>query len=472
MAKRSQANRKKRTRRWIFVLIACVVLLLALAMVAARFLNGNNKGEEVEMATAHLRTITQKVTASGRVQPEVEIVISPDVSGEVVELPVVEGQRVQRNQLLARIKPDFYRAQVEQAEANLSQTKAQESRNRADLLMREQDMARQKQLFDAQVIAAEIYEQAETNYQIAEASLEAAKYAVESSEARLREAQEQLSKTALYAPMDGTVSKLEIELGERVTGNELQAGTPIMTIARLDQMEVEVEVSENDVVNVSLGDTASIEVDAYPERFFKGVVTEIANSARLQGGSFQEQVTNFPVKIRILDPHNLETHMLAQTTGTSLGETVMAEDSPSFRPGMSGTVDIFTHTVDQVVAIPIQSVTVRDFSPIYRQRARRAARSSDSTATEPSASEVTYSNGGDGDTELLRKMVFSVDESGRAHATIVETGIADDRYIQITSGLEDSSRVVQGPYSAVSRTLSDNDLIRERTRGSRTAEQN
>ena len=470
MAKKSKAARKKRTRRLIFVLVACTVLLLVLALVAARFINGNNKGEQVEIAMAQARTVTQTVTASGRVQPEVEIVISPDVSGEIVELPVIEGQMVRRNQLLARIKPDFYRAQVEQAEANLSQTRAQEAQRRADLMMRELDVERQKQLFDAQVIAQEIYEQSTTQFEIARASLEAAQFAVESSEARLKEVVEQLSKTALYAPMDGTVSKLEIELGERVTGNELQAGTSIMTIARLDQMEIEVEVSENDVVNVALGDTALIEVDAYPERKFKGVVTEIANSARLQGSSFQEQVTNFPVKVRILDPHNLEAHVLAQTTGTQIGETVIAEDAPGFRPGMSGTVDIFTHTVDQVVTIPIQSVSVRDFAEINRQRARRAARSGDSTATDTKPPVTGTGEGGQ--QEMLRKMVFVVGESGIAEAVEVETGIADDRFIEITSGLEAGMRVVQGPYSAVSRTLSDGDQVREREGGNFTAQQN
>ena len=461
MPKRSKAARKKRTRRVIFALVACVVLLIVLALVAARFIGNNNNGEEVDIATAEIRTITQTVTASGRVQPEVEIVISPDVSGEIVELPVEEGQMVRRNQLLARIKPDFYRAQVEQAEANLSQTKAQEAQRRADLLMREQDLTRQKQLFEAEVIAQEIYEQSNTQFEIAQAALEAAQFAVESSEARLKEVREQLSKTALYAPMDGTVSKLEIELGERVTGNELQAGTTVMTIARLDQMEIEVEVSENDVVNVALGDTAKIEVDAYPERSFRGVVTEIANSARLQGGSFQEQVTNFPVKVRILDPHNLEAYIMAQASGQSIGETVIPDDAPAFRPGMSGTVDIFTKTVSQVVAIPIQSVSVRDFAAINRRRARLARQTSDSVAVDSLA--PTPAASAFGQREQLRKMVFVVGETDRVEAVEVETGIADDRFIEVTSGLADGTRVVQGPYSAVSRTLDDGDLVRERT---------
>ena len=461
MAKQSKNKKKKRTRRLVFLLVGCLVLVVIVAFVTSQAMNRNSGEQDVETTMAEIRTITQTVTASGRVQPEVEIVISPDVSGEIVELPVIEGQNVEKGQLLARIKPDYYLAQVEQAEANLSQTHAQESQRRADLLMREQDLERQKTLYEANVIAEEIYEQSKTQHEIAKASLDAAIYSVQGSEARLREAREQLSKTVLYAPMYGTVSKLEIELGERVTGNELQSGTPIMTIARLDNMELEVEVSENDVVNVSLGDTALIEVDAYPERSFKGIVTEIANSARLQGSSFQEQVTNFPVKVRIVDPHN--AHAFGHRTGTSGNETLLTEDSPNFRPGMSGTVDIFTNTVQNVVAVPIQCVTVRDFKAIYSKRARRAANSEDSTATKTPEPETSLaSNSGDG--ELLLKMVFVVNEAGLVHATAVETGISDDRYIEITSGLEDSTRVVKGPYSAVSRTLEDGGLVKERGR--------
>ncbi len=450
------AKKKNRTRNLLIFVAIAVVLLVALGFVGQRIFGGPN-AERVEIVTAGLRTVTQTVTASGRVQPEVEIVISPDVSGEVVQLPVVEGQRVRRGELLARIKPDYYEAQVEQAEAQLSQAKANLAQREASLLLQEQVLERQRQLYEAEVIPLDEYEQSETQYKIAKTDLDAATFNVESSEARLREVEEQLSKTALYAPMSGTVSQLDIELGERVTGNELQAGTTVMKVARLDQMELEVEVSENDVVNVALGDTASIEVDAYPERYFKGIVTEIANSARLQGSTFQEQVTNFPVKIRILDPHN----PTAQAPGI-LNETPPVQDYPSFRPGMSGTVDIFTSTVSEVVAIPIQAVTVRNFKDINRARARRAARSdSDSTAANDSDVRSVSSS----DEEDLRRMVFVVDDEMKAVATAVETGISDDQFIEIKSGLEEGQRVVNGPYSAVSRELSDGDLVEERSFG-------
>ena len=450
------AKKKNRTRNLLIFVAIAVVLLVALGFVGQRIFGGPN-AERVEIVTAGLRTVTQTVTASGRVQPEVEIVISPDVSGEVVQLPVVEGQRVRRGELLARIKPDYYEAQVEQAEAQLSQAKANLAQREASLLLQEQVLERQRQLYEAEVIPLDEYEQSETQYKIAKTDLDAATFNVESSEARLREVEEQLSKTALYAPMSGTVSQLDIELGERVTGNELQAGTTVMKVARLDQMELEVEVSENDVVNVALGDTASIEVDAYPERYFKGIVTEIANSARLQGSTFQEQVTNFPVKIRILDPHN----PTAQAPGI-LNETPTVQDYPSFRPGMSGTVDIFTSTVSEVVAIPIQAVTVRNFKDINRARARRAA-SSESDSTAVGESEVGSVSSSDD--EDLRRMVFVVDDEMKAVATAVETGISDDQFIEIKSGLEEGQRVVNGPYSAVSRELSDGDLVEERSFG-------
>ncbi|MCY4171476.1 MAG: efflux RND transporter periplasmic adaptor subunit [Bacteroidetes bacterium] len=444
------AKKKNRTRNILIIIGVALVFLVILGFIGNQF--RSEDGLQVEIVTAETRTVTQTVTASGRVQPEVEIVISPDVSGEIVQLPVVEGQRVQKGQILARIKSDFYEAQVEQAEAQLSQTKANLAQQEANLLLQEQTVERQRQLFDANVISLDQYEQSDTQYKIAQANLNASKFNVESAEARLREFSEQLRKTVLYAPMSGTISQLNIELGERVTGNELQSGTSVMTVARLDQMEIEVEVSENDVVNVALGDTALIEVDAYPNRQFRGLVTEIANSARLQGSSFQEQVTNFPVKIRILDPHNADARDLGTSEAGLLGESPATEDFANFRPGMSGTVDIFTDTVSDVLTIPIQSVTVRDFSAIERQRTAKASEDSesDTTITQPES-----------DDEDLQRMVFVVSEDMSVVATAVTTGISDDQFIEIQTGLEQGARVVNGPYSAVSRELSDGDMVKE-----------
>ncbi len=445
----------------MFILLAALVLVMVLGVVAARFLNGSEKAETVDIAEAEIRTLTQVVTASGRAQPEVEIVISPDVSGEIIELTVIEGQQVRQGELLARIKPDFYRAQVEQAEANVSQNQAFMAQRTADLLNAEQDLARQRRLFENQVIAEDLYQQSQTQHEIASAALDAAKFSVESSEARLRESREQLSKTVLYSPMAGTISKLNVELGERVVGTTQMAGTEMMTVARLEQMELEVDVNENDVVNVTLGDSAAIEIDAYPDRLFKGVVTEIANSARLLGAGSQEQVTNFPVKIRIIDPHNAEARLAAGNLAGLAEESPVAEDYPSFRPGMSGTVDIFTETVADVVAVPIQAITVRDFNEVRRIEARQQAGDGESEEGEDEGAAAL----GSLQDEDLRKAVFVMDEDDKARVIAVETGIADDRYIAVTEGLAGGEKVVTGPYSAVSRTLRPGTVLKARGGG-------
>jgi HlyD family secretion protein len=239
--------------------------------------------------------------------------------------------------------------------------------------------------------------------------------------------------------MDGTISQLNIELGERVVGTGQMEGTEMMRIARLDQMELEVDVNENDVVNVSLGDTASIEIDAYPEQAFKGVVTEIANSARVTGAGTQEQVTNFPVKIRILDPHNADARAAAGSEAASLEREIplTAQSYPNFRPGMSGTVDIFTKTALEVVTVPIQAVTVRDFNQM---------RDRDSTAVGEADPLPVAAR------EDLRKVVFIMEE-GKAQPVEVETGIADGLFIEVKSGLKSGTTVITGPYRVVSRTL-------------------
>ncbi len=451
------AKKKKKggSRRLIFILLGVIVVAMILAVAGQKMFGNKEPTTTVDVVEVEIRRVTQTVTASGRAQPEVEIVISPDVSGEIINLPVREGQQVAHGQLLARIKPDFYNAQVEQAEADVSQSRAFLAQREADLLQASQNLARQKQLYESNAISEDVYEQAQTQHQIALAALEAARFSVESAEARRRESREQLSKTVLYAPMAGTISKLDVEYGERVVGTTQMAGTEMMTIARLDQMELEVEVNENDVVNVALGDTASIEIDAYPERIFKGVVTEIANSARLLGAGSQEQVTNFPVKIRIMDPHNAEARRAAGTAPILAEEGPAMEDYPSFRPGMSGTVDVFTETIAEVVAIPIQAVTVRDMNVVRRSEARKKAseEDEDSTAAEPQA--LT-------DEEDLQRVVFVMDEDGKARIVQVETGIADDRYIVVTSGLDGGENVVTGPYSVVSRTLKAGDALRSR----------
>jgi HlyD family secretion protein len=408
---------------------------------------GGEEGLEVSVTEAETRDVTQVVTAFGRAQPEVEVTISPDVSGEVVELKVQEGDPVEKGDLLARLRPDNYVAQVEQAQAQVSQARAQLAERRADSLQAQLELQRQKKLYEREAISESAFQQARTQYQQAAARLEAARYSVESATAALRDARERLAKTRIFAPMDGTVSRLNVEQGERVVGTERVQGTEMMRIARLDQMELEVEVNENDVVNVALRDTASIGIDAYPERSFRGVVTEIANSARTSNSGTQEQTTNFPVKVRVLDAHNEYLQALApgQQGGTQLRREEVPtppEEVPMLRPGMSGTVDIFTQTASNTIAVPIQAVTVRDFADV---RSRDANASGDGAR---SAAE-----------EDLREVVF-VAEGDSARMVEVTTGISDDTHIAIRSGLDGGERVITGPYSAVSRELKPGHRIR------------
>ncbi len=441
------ARKKKNPTRVILTISGLgLILLLVLAFVFRNSLGSSEEGIEVEVAKAERRDITQVVTASGKIQPEVEVRISPDVSGEIIYLGVREGDWVEKGQLLARIKPDFYQAQVEQAQAGVAQARANLEQARAQLVQAEENYKKQKQLFDKNVISESDFINARTQYEVARASFNAARYQVESAEARLREAREQLSKTEIFAPMSGTVSQLNVELGERVVGTTQMAGTDMMHIARLDHMEVEVDVNENDVVHVAPGDTAAIEVDAYPEQRFKGQVTEIAHSARVTAAGTQEQVTNFPVKVRILDPHNLSMRPLAPGTAEA-SEVPVNQEAPEFRPGMSSTVDIFTKTVFDAIAVPIQAVTVRDFARLKQEEA-----SADTTEDFERPRED------------LRKVVFIV-EDGKAKMVEVETGISDDTHIEIVSGMQGGETVIIGPYRAVSRDLKPGMKIRIRKPG-------
>ena len=444
------ANKKSTKRRVLItagIVVAALIVLGVVGRVAGFF--GGTDGIGVEISEADERTITQTVTAFGRTQPEVEVTISPDVSGEIVQLAVREGDPVRQGELLARIQPDNYESQVKQAQARLNQARATKAQRRADLLQAERQYERQKQLHEREAISESELEEAETNYEVAKANHESATYEVENAEAQLEEAEKQLERTEIYAPMDGTISRLDVESGERVVGTAQQPGTEMMRIARLDQMELEIDVNENDIVNVSERDTASIEIDAYPDRSFQGVVTEIANSARVEDQGGQQQVTNFPVKVRVLDRHN--TNFAVGSTGPEIVDDEMPlveRDTPIFRPGMSGTVDIFTQTVENAVAVPIQAVTTRDVSVLHNP---------DDGASEGEAQQREPR-------EEIGEVVF-VAEADSARMVEVSTGIADDTHIEITSGLEGGERVIIGPYRAVSRELEHDTKIREETPG-------
>jgi len=441
------AKKKSATKRILTLLIVLVVIAVAaiVGLRASGLVGGKERATQVELSEVERRTVTQLVTASGNIQPEIEVRISPDVSGEIVELPIVEGDRVTKGQLLARIKPDFYQAQLDQAEASVLQAKANEAQRRADLLNAELERNRQQALYESGAISEAAFQSADTRFETMKASYEASQYSVRIAEARLKEAREQLSKTTIYAPMDGTISILAVELGERVVGTTQMTGTEMMRVAKLNQMEMVVNVNENDVVNVAVGDTAAMEIDAYPTRIFNGIVTEIANSARVTGSGSQEQITNFPVKIRILDPHNVSFDESGVDDVVMDNELPVASlEMPNFRPGMSGTVDIFTHTVDDATTVPIQAVTVRDFMQLDVEHGGIA----DSLRTPGE--------------EDLRRVVFVVADESRVRIQEVETGIADDSHYVILSGLSVGDRVVTGPYRAVSRTLEPGELVEER----------
>ncbi len=455
------------TKKILWVLGGLLILMVVLGVVGrvTGMFGGGSEAEAVETTEAEIRTITQVVTASGKIQPETDVMISPDVSGEIIQLTVKEGDFVEKGILLARIKPDFYMTQVAQAQAGVLQAKASQAQRKADMMSAQSELRRQEDLFTKAAISERDVEQARSQYEVSKAAYEGAEYAVQSAEARLREAQEQVSKTAIYAPMSGTISKLDVEPGERVVGTSQMAGTEMMRIARLNQMEVEVEVNENEIVNVVLGDTAAIEVDAYPDRSFHGVVTEIANSARTTGAGTQEQVTSFPVKVRITDAHNLDSVPVERESGN---RSLQAEEVPlptngvpQFRPGMSATVDVFTETVTDVVAVPIQAVTVRDFNKVS------TGDSADSTDVEEKRDDAAESDAKApviAQEEDIRKVVFIV-ENGKARMIEVETGISDDSYVEIRSGLSGGELVVIGPFRAVSRTLEPGDEVDAREDG-------
>ncbi|HAY36787.1 MAG: efflux RND transporter periplasmic adaptor subunit [Rhodothermales bacterium] len=446
------AKKKNATKRILIFVGILIILAVVLGVVvnATGLVGSKKKATKIEFGDVEVRTITQMVTASGNIQPEIEVKISPDVSGEIVELPIVEGDNVKRGQLLARIKPDFYQAQVDQSEASVLQSKANEAQRRADLMNAELELNRQKSLYESGAISESAYQTASTRFETMKASYEASQYSVKIAEARLKEMKENLAKTIIYAPMDGTISILAVELGERVVGTSQMTGTEMMRVAKLNQMELEVDVNENDVVNVALGDTAAVEVDAYPNRMFKGIVTEIANSARVQGQGTQNQITNFPVKIRILDPHNIIfDESGADDVFDNAELPVASADMPNFRPGMSGTVDVFTHTIPDATTVPIQAVTVRDFAQ-YDVDEEGNVTEKDKRSTDSGSAEE----------EDLRRIVFLID-GDRTRVVEVETGIADDSHIVILSGVSVNDQVVLGPYRAVSRTLKPDVLVEE-----------
>ncbi|MEQ8883983.1 MAG: efflux RND transporter periplasmic adaptor subunit [Balneola sp.] len=448
MAKKGSSTGKILLYFGVFLI---VIVGAGFGLRAAGVIGGAEEGTAVETEKAKLKTITQLVSASGKIQPEVEVIIRPDVSGEIIELAVNEGDFVRKGDLLVRLKPDIFKARIDELNAALLTQKARLEQTRASLIQAEAAHLKNKELYKKDIISELDCIQTKSNFDSQKASLKASEYQVQSAEAQLRKAEEELEQTVIRAPQDGTVTGLAVEFGERVLGNSQMAGTEMMRVSLLDKMEVLVEVNENDIVNISSLDTTRIEVDAYPERRFNGIVTEIANSARITGAGSNEQVTNYQVKVRIITPHNLSM------SGAELVQSETAENpeenfSPNFKPGMSATVDIETKTAKNVVSVPIQAVTVRDFAKDKKDR------KDDSTNSEEESSEE-MDNNLIIKKEDIRKVVFIV-ENGIAVRYEVETGISDNTHTQILSGVNAGDEIVIGSYRTLSKNLENGDNVK------------
>lgn len=411
-------QKKSKKKLFIFGGLGLVVVVLLLLV----FLGGSKEQiVAVQVEEVMKRDITQTVAATGKIDPEFKVVITPEVTGEIVSLPVKEGDKVKKGDLLVKIKPDLYIAQKERAEANLSAAKSALAQRKAELDKILSDYNRVKELHAKKLSSDSELETAKSTYLSAQGSYEGAQANVAQSQATLRESNEQLSKTTIYSPMDGTVNGLNVELGERILGSGYSQGTNLMTVSDLRNIEAVVDVDENDVVLISLGDTAKIKVDAFGDKVFKGVVSEIGNSAQISGLGTQEQVVNFSVKIKIVDPDN------------------------KLRPGMSCNADVETETHKNVLTVPIQSVTARsaNSSPMVEKDKEDAA-----TVTQQPKN-----------VEKPKEMVFII-VNGKAKTVEVKTSISDDNFIEIVSGLKGGEKVVSGSYRAISRELADGTVVK------------
>jgi len=424
-----------------YILIGLGVLIVLLIIAKATGMIGKPALTQVATEKAETREINETVSASGKIKPHVEVKISPEVSGEVVELPIKEGDVVKKGQLLCKIRPDILKSGYDRAIASYNTQKASVGNSSQMLKQAEATYANQagiykrsKELFDKKVLTISEFENAKASYEGAKASLEAAKqnvvgsqYGLAQSQASVKEAQDNLAKTTIYSPVDGVVSKLSVQKGERVLGTQQFAGTEIMTISDLSKMDVNVDVNENDINRISLGDSSKIEVDAFLGKKFTGVVTEIGSSANVVGTS-ADQVTNFTVKVRI----NAESYVAL------LKKTA---DNPSpFRPGLTATVDISTNSA-KALSVPIQSVTTRE-----EKKENNGPPKADDDKSKPQISPVA------------KEYVFVLN-AGKLKQVQVTTGIQNDSYIQILSGLKGGEEVVSAPYSAISKTLSDGQMV-------------
>ena len=407
-------------RKTVLIILAVILLIIILIIgKKAGWFGEENSAINVETQKVIPTTIIQKVSATGKIQPELEIKISSEVSGEIIELPVKEGQMVKKGDLLVRINPDIYQSVVKRSAASLETVRASLQQSSATLKEAEESYKRNKVLFDKGVISKSDWDKAVSAYEVAKASRESARFNVQSAMASVSEAQDNLKKTIIYSPTDGTISKLSVELGERVVGTMQMTGTEIMRVANLHNMEVEVDVNENDIVKISVGDSVNVEVDAYLKRVFKGTVTNIANTANTTTSA--DQVTNFKVKIHI-----------EEASYKDLSESKPVGYSP-FRPGMTATVDIITQTKKDVVAVPISAIIVRKKSEIDPKTPKEEA-------------------------DKKQEAVFVL-KDGKAELRAVTTGIQDNVNIEILSGVAKDEIIITGPYNVISKTLKNNEKV-------------
>lgn len=447
-------------KKLIWIIVALVVVIATLMGLKKAGVLGKEEGTKVSVEKVTRRNITEIVNASGKVYPEIEVKISPDVSGEIVELTVMEGDSVRRGQLLARVYADILATQRDQAAAVVNQQQAQVGNAsaaldafKARLDQAERQYQRQKQLFAEKVISRLEFEQAENavltsraDYNAAQKSIQSTKAAVASAQASLQRTNKDLSRTSVLAPMNGVVSLLNVKKGERVVGNSMMAGTEMMRIADMRTIEVRVDVGENDIPKVSYGDTALVEVDAYSDRKFKGIVTQIASTNRGAGGTVAtsaNDVTNYEVRIRLLPESYAD-----------LIDPAKPRNFP-FRPGMSASADIQTNTHANVLAVPINAVTTRDKSDTLSAGEEKVSKK-EKKSTEPVAGEPVKV----GNVDDMEAVVFVLQSDGKVRRVRVKTDIQDISHIEVVDGLKEGDQVVTGPYAIVSKTLKNGMVVK------------
>lgn len=428
------AARKGRVRRRKQIIWGAVGFLV-LWLIVSIALSKREKPIPVTTEKAVRKTILQTVSATGKVQPETEVKISPEVAGEIIELPVEDGLKVKKGDLLVKIKPDSYKALLEQQEAAISSAKATNLQQKATMLKTTQDLKRADDMYAKKTISIQEYNAAQAAADVSKNTYQSSLHEIERAEAGSSQARDQLSKTTVYSPIDGTVTVLNSKLGERIVATGQFAGTEVMRVADLNHMEARVDVNENDVVNVKVGDKTNVKIDAYGDRKFHGTVYQIANTGTTTGSGTQEEVTNFQVKVRIED-HDV-----------------------SLKPGLSCTADIETNMVKDAVAVPMQAVTIRtgesNLSPEEIEKRKLKA-----TARDKGDNNADYVNEKQekaaqrDEREKLSKVVF-LKKSGKAQSVKVTTGISDDTYMEIKSGVQPGDEVISGSYSAISRKLKD-----------------